>query len=149
MAVLSRSKRQIRTPIMKRVAPLSFIIAGLLALTGTLPAAAQSFPDKPVKLVVPYQPGGATDTLARAIGQQLSEMWKQPVIIDNRPGASATLGANMVAKSDPDGYTLLICDSSVYVVVPHLLAKLPYDCLLYTSDAADDLLCVDLGGRRI
>jgi tripartite-type tricarboxylate transporter receptor subunit TctC len=111
---------------MKLVASSYVLGVLLLALTGANPGLAQTFPDKPVKLVVPYQPGGATDTIARALGQQLSEKWKQPVIIVNRPGASATLGANYVAKSEPDGYTLLICDSSVYVVVPHLLA-LPYD----------------------
>lgn len=103
------------------------LLAALLSLAGPGTASAQTFPDKPVKLVVPYQPGGATDTVARVLAQQLSEKWKQPVVILNRPGASASLGAASVAKADPDGYTLLICDSSIYVVVPHLLTNFPYD----------------------
>jgi tripartite-type tricarboxylate transporter receptor subunit TctC len=106
---------------------LCALIFFFLSLAGIGSAFAQTFPDKPVKLVVPYQPGGATDTVARVLAQQLSEKWKQPVIILNRPGASASLGAAFVAKSDPDGYTLLICDSSIYVVVPHLLTNFPYD----------------------
>ena len=106
---------------------LCALVSFYLALAGIGPAFAQTFPDKPIKLVVPYQPGGATDTVARVLAQQLSEKWKQPVIILNRPGASASLGAAFVAKSDPDGYTLLICDSSIYVVVPHLLTNFPYD----------------------
>ena len=111
-----------------KIAALPYVLGVLfIALTGAAPGFAQTFPDKTVRLVVPYQPGGATDTIARVFAQGLSAKWKQPVIIINRPGASATVGANYVAKSEPDGYTLLICDSSVYVVVPHLLVHFPYD----------------------
>lgn len=105
----------------------AFIAFAVAAIGCISAAAAEDFPNKPVQIVVPYQPGGATDTVARAVAQQLSEKWGQPVIILNRPGASGAIGANLVAKSAPDGYTLLLCDSSIYVVVPHLLENFPYD----------------------
>ena len=66
--------------------------------------AAQDFPTKPVKIVVPFTAGSATDILARTVGQKLNEMWNQPVVIENRPGAGGTIGAGAVAKSPPDGY---------------------------------------------
>lgn len=111
---------------MKRIKILVALAAAAL-MTGTQPSAAQTFPDRLVKLVVPYQPGGATDAIARSLGKFLSEKWKQTVLIDNRPGASGILGANAVAKAEPDGYTLLVCDSSIFVVVPHLFSNMPYD----------------------
>jgi tripartite-type tricarboxylate transporter receptor subunit TctC len=104
-----------------------YAAAFLFALGLSGASLAQSFPTKPVWLVVPYPPGGATDQIARALAQALSEKWKQPVIIDNRSGASATIGAASVAKAKPDGYTLLISDSSVFVMVPHLLEQVPFD----------------------
>src|SRR3954447_12397797 len=73
-----------------------------------LPADAQNYPNRPVHIVVPFTAGSATDTLARTVGQKLSEMNGQPVIIDNRPGAGGTIGAGFVAKAAPDGYTLLV-----------------------------------------
>jgi tripartite-type tricarboxylate transporter receptor subunit TctC len=109
--------------VMLRAAALGCAVLAL-GIPGTF---AQNFPDKPVKLVVPYQPGGATDAIARALGKHLSDKWKQPVIIDNRPGASGVLGASAVVNAEPDGHTLLICDSSVFVVVPHLMASMSYD----------------------
>ena len=71
-------------------------------------AGAQGYPNKPVKLIVPFTAGSATDILARTIGQKLTEMWGQSVIVDNRPGAGGTIGAAIAAKSAPDGYTLLV-----------------------------------------
>lgn len=90
-------------------------------------APAQAFPSRPVKIVVPTSPGGATDSFSRAIAQRLAEGWGQPVVVENRPGANQIIGADYVAKSAPDGYTLLVSDASSFVMNPHLYKKLPYD----------------------
>ena len=90
---------------------------------------AQQFPDRPVKIIVPYTAGGGTDVVARALAQQLYELWKQPVVVENKPGAGASLGADFVAKSTPDGYTLLFSDLSPFVINPHIYDKLPFDPL--------------------
>ena len=71
-------------------------------------AVAQSYPNKSIRIIVPYPPGGATDVMARLIGQKLNESWQQVVVVDNRPGASGTVGSEIVAKSAADGYTLLM-----------------------------------------
>src|ERR1700682_4091653 len=96
------------------------------AMLWPLLAAAQSYPSKPVHVVVPFTAGSATDILARTFGQKLSEMWKQPVIVDNHPGAGGTIGAALVAKSAPDGYTLLV-HSAAQAYNPSIYASLPYD----------------------
>jgi tripartite-type tricarboxylate transporter receptor subunit TctC len=114
---------------MKSLARALYAAAFLLGAGLSGASLAQSFPNRPVTLLVPYPAGGATDQIARALGQALSEKWKQPVIIDNRSGASATIGAAAVVKAKPDGYTLLISDSSVFVMVPHLLEQVPFDVL--------------------
>jgi tripartite-type tricarboxylate transporter receptor subunit TctC len=101
----------------------------LLLIAVSLAAGAQSFPSKPVKFIVPASPGGVTDLLARTFGQRLSEMWGQPVIVENRPGAGQIIGSDAVAKSAGDGYTMLVTDSSSIVINPHLYRKLPYDPL--------------------
>jgi len=103
-----------------------------LALAATaafaLPGWAQdAWPAKPVKLVVPFPPGGGTDLVARAMGQKLAERLGQPVVIDNKPGASTIIGTDAVAKAAPDGYTLLLSGSTSYSVNAALRAKLPYD----------------------
>jgi tripartite-type tricarboxylate transporter receptor subunit TctC len=103
-------------------------VAFLLALLAA-PAQAQNFPDRIVRIVVPYTPGGATDAVARALAQQLAELWKQPVVVENKPGAGASLGAELVAKSTPDGHTLLFSDSSPFVINPHIYDKLPFNPL--------------------
>ena len=87
---------------------------------------AQDYPVKPVRLIVPFPPGGPLDIAGRLIGQQLSEAWKQPVIVENRPGG--TLGPESVVKAAPDGYTLLIISSSPLLTLPHM-QKVPYDVL--------------------
>ena len=79
--------------------------------------------------MVPFPPGGPLDISARAIGQKLTEAWKQPVIIDNRPGAGGNIGADNVAKSAPDGYSILMGAVSTHAINPHLYAKMPYDAL--------------------
>ena len=106
----------------------SLLVAVMLA---ALPwtAHAQQYPDRPVKVVVPYTPGGATDAVGRALAQQLSDLWKQPVIVENKAGAGASLGADFVAKSAADGYTLLFSDSSPFVINPHIYDNLPFDPL--------------------
>jgi tripartite-type tricarboxylate transporter receptor subunit TctC len=91
-----------------------------------LQVAAQGYPNKPVKMVVGFAPGGGTDILARIVGQKLSETWGQPVVIENRPGASATIGANVVAQAPPDGYTLSMGQLTPNAIAPALM-KLPYD----------------------
>ena len=89
---------------------------------------AGDYPSKPIRIVVPYPPGGFNDTLARMLGQKLTDKWKQPVIVDNRPGGGGTIGTNLAAKSAPDGYTLLIV-SFAFTVNPALYASLPYDTI--------------------
>jgi tripartite-type tricarboxylate transporter receptor subunit TctC len=88
---------------------------------------AQTYPTKPVTIVVPFPPGGTTDVLARTIAQKLSDTWKQPVIVDNRAGGGGIIGSEYVAKSPPDGYTLLVGTVSTHAVASSLYAKLPYD----------------------
>jgi tripartite-type tricarboxylate transporter receptor subunit TctC len=100
-----------------------------LALAWATTAAAQNYPDRPVKVIVPYTAGGGTDTVGRAISQRLAEKWGQPVVIENRPGAGTTIGTDAVAKATPDGYTLLFSDSSSFVINPHMYDKLPFDPL--------------------
>jgi tripartite-type tricarboxylate transporter receptor subunit TctC len=106
------------------------VIAVLLAvgLFSQQTALAQ-YPTKPVHVVVPYAAGGAVDSFARVLTEQLSKMWGQQVAVDNRPGASTMIGAEHVAKSPPDGYTLLLTAELTLVTVPHLYEKIPYDAL--------------------
>jgi tripartite-type tricarboxylate transporter receptor subunit TctC len=89
-------------------------------------ALGQGYPSKPVKVIVPFTAGSATDILARTYGQKLSEMWKQPVVVENHPGAGGTIGAGLVAKAAPDGYTLLV-HSAAQAYNPSIYASLPYD----------------------
>ena len=91
-------------------------------------AGAQTYPAKPVRMLVPFPPGGGTDYTARLIGQKLSEMWGQPVVIENRPGASTTIASEMVARAAPDGYTLIM-GSTNHTINPSLYMKLPYDTI--------------------
>jgi tripartite-type tricarboxylate transporter receptor subunit TctC len=90
-------------------------------------AAAQSWPTKPVKLVVPFTAGGSTDTVARIIAEKLSQRVGQPVIVDNRAGAGGAIGSDYVAKSPADGYTYLVGTSSTMAIAPYLYTKLPYN----------------------
>ena len=98
----------------------------LMLLASPLVATAQSFPNKAIRMIVPYAPGGATDVLARPIAQKLSEHVGQPVIVENRPGANATIGADAVAKSPPDGHTFFL-GSIVHYMVPFFTKNVPYD----------------------
>ena len=87
----------------------------------------QTYPVKPVKLVVPYAPGGPTDGIGRAVAQKLSVLWSQQVIVDNRPGANANIGAEVVARAPADGYTLLMGTGSTHGINPAIYSKLPFD----------------------
>ena len=98
----------------------------LLLLLAASTAMAQGFPQRPVRIIVPYPPGSGTDIVARILGQKLSEGWGQQVIVDNRPGAGAIIGVDAVAKAAPDGYTIGIADTGPLAINPALYAKLPY-----------------------
>jgi tripartite-type tricarboxylate transporter receptor subunit TctC len=91
--------------------------------------AAQTYPIKPLRLISPYAPGGGSDTLARTVGSKLAESWGQPVVVENRPGAGGSIGAEAAAKATPDGYTLLVTPSAVLTINPHLYSHLRYDPL--------------------
>jgi tripartite-type tricarboxylate transporter receptor subunit TctC len=90
-------------------------------------AHAQSYPSKPIRIVVPYAPGGTTDIVGRQVGQRMSELLGQPVIVENRTGANTAIGADAVAKSAPDGYTVLFTNDATFVLNPVLFPKLTYD----------------------
>jgi len=100
----------------------------LLALFGLGPAAAQPYPSTAVKVIVPYGPGGGTDSIARALGERLAKKWNQPVVIENRPGAEAVVGTEAIARSAPDGYALGFIAPG-HTLNPSTRAKLPYDTL--------------------
>jgi tripartite-type tricarboxylate transporter receptor subunit TctC len=115
-------------------------LAALALAQTALAQGAKTFPDKTVKVIVGYSPGGLPDTIARLIGQKLSESWGQQFIVENKPGANGILGADAVAKAAPDGYTLLMTDNSTHAILPFLYTKLPYD-------ADRDLIPVSLTAR--
>jgi len=88
---------------------------------------AQTYPAKPVRVIVPFSPGGATDIVTRLVGQKLNEMWGQTVVVDNRAGASGNIGAELAARSAPDGYTLFMTSGSIVAANQHMFKKLPYN----------------------
>ena len=110
---------------MKRHAPLAAVLAAMLL--AALPAQAQQYPNKPIRIIVPYAAGGTSDILARQIGPKLTEVWNQPVVIENRAGANGNVGAEFVAKSAPDGYTLLLTDLGGLVISASVYPKLPFN----------------------
>jgi tripartite-type tricarboxylate transporter receptor subunit TctC len=106
------------------------LTVGALALAATLtsPAAwAQAWPAKPIRIIVPYTPGGSSDIIARAISQPLSEALKQPVVVENKPGANGNTGTELVAKSPADGYTMVLCDVGALAITPSVYLKLGFD----------------------
>ncbi len=110
-------------------------IAAVMLAAGALPALAQGYPNKPVHVIITFPPGTGTDIVARTVTQKLSEFWGQPVLAENRSGAGGSIGAALVARAAPDGYTLLV-DSNAHVVTPAIYAKLPYDTLKDFVDIA-------------
>jgi tripartite-type tricarboxylate transporter receptor subunit TctC len=107
---------------------LPWLLGVLLAASGGLAvAAAENYPSKPIRLIVPYPPGGGNDTLARMFGAKLVEAWQQQVIVDNRPGAGTTLGASIAARAVADGHTLLLSSIATHAIAPNLYAQPGYD----------------------
>ena len=104
----------------------ALVIATGLAL-GAMNGNAQSYPAKPIRLVVPFPAGGATDIFARVLSQKMGDKLGQSVVVENRPGAGGTIGSDLAAKATPDGYTLLLATSSTHAIGPALNAKMPYD----------------------
>ncbi len=107
----------------------AFLVAlSLLSLMpGALGAEPEGFPERPVRLIVPYPPGGTADLLARVIAQRLSDSWGTTVVVDNRGGASGNIATEMVARAEPDGYTLLLCNAPVLAINPALYKSVPFD----------------------
>jgi len=102
------------------------LVGALLLALSCSTQAAEPYPDKPIRLIVPFSPGGSIDLVARTVAPKLSAQLGQPVLIDNRPGASGNIGMDLVAKSKADGYTLLV-SANVFAANPHMFAKLPFD----------------------
>src|SRR5262245_37607604 len=113
-------------PVGRRIMWLRLMLAlGLLGVSAAT-AAAQDFPTRQVRIIVPQSPGGVTDVIARALAQRLAEAWGQPVVVENKAGANYQIGALAVAKAEPDGYTLLVM-SEAFAINPLLSSKLGYD----------------------
>jgi tripartite-type tricarboxylate transporter receptor subunit TctC len=102
-----------------------FVLAALGLAAGS--AYSQSYPNKPIRLILSFPPGGGTDLLGRTVSQRLAERWGQPVVVDNRPGANGIIGARAAMTADPDGYTLYVGSSDHMILVPNLFDNLPYD----------------------
>src|SRR4051794_13015448 len=96
------------------------------ASAATQVASAQTFPAKPVRFVVPFAPGGASDIVARAVGAKLGDVWGQTIVIDNRAGGSGMIGSELVARAAPDGYVLLVAEPT-FAITPGLFSKAPFD----------------------
>ena len=110
-----------------RCGPAALLVGLSLAVGWPAWVSAQAFPSRPVRWIVPYAPGGNTDMIARVVGARLADGLGQPVLVENRPGAATLLGSEFVAKSAPDGYTILLATSTTLAINPHLYRKLPYD----------------------
>jgi tripartite-type tricarboxylate transporter receptor subunit TctC len=111
----------------RSVPAFAFTLALALSAVAQAPAFAQAYPNRSVTLVVPFPPGGGTDTGGRILAEQLSKRWGQTVVVDNKGGAAGMIGAEMVAKAKPDGYTLLLGNIGTQAINPALYPKLPYD----------------------
>ena len=115
--------------MMVKMIPVALRVLLLALAWACIPLHAQTFPSRPVRIVVPFPPGGTSDILARSIGQKLAEEWGQPVLTDNRPGAAGNIASENVAKSKPDGYTLYINTVGTHAINPAIYAKLAFDPL--------------------
>ena len=103
------------------------LIAAACLLAASTAFAADVYPVRPVRIIVPFAPGGATDIVARLVGQKLNEGWGQPVVVDNRAGAGGNIGGDIAAKSNPDGYTLFMTSGSIVTANQHMYAKMPFN----------------------
>ncbi|MBK6803801.1 MAG: tripartite tricarboxylate transporter substrate binding protein [Betaproteobacteria bacterium] len=112
---------------MNRRTLLAALAASLAAAVPTAALAQTAFPTRPIRIVVPFPPGGTTDILARAAAQKMAEAWKEQAVVDNRPGAGGNIGAELVAKAPPDGYTMLMGTVGTHSINASLYAKMPYD----------------------
>ncbi len=115
---------------------LNFWLAGAVLTLGVAPAIAQSYPDKPIKLVVPYPAGTATDIFGRQLTQKLAEQLGQPIVVDNRGGAGGIIGTELVANAPPDGYTIVLATAQTHAVNKSLYPKLPYDPIAHFAPIA-------------
>ena len=114
---------------MKKLLMTLYIAVGLATGLGAAPARADDYPTKPVRLIVPFAPGGVTDTGARVVAERLAARLGQQVVVDNRPGASGNIGTQMAAAAAPDGYTLVVGFDGTLVINPHVYPKVPFDTL--------------------
>lgn len=105
---------------------LGIAVVGLVSVAGSAPALAQGYPAKPVRLIVPFSPGGPADAIARTLGSKLAEQWNQPVVVDNRTGAGGNIAADLAAKAAPDGHTVVLVATS-HAINATLFTKLPFD----------------------
>ncbi len=119
------------TPPIPSQRRLLLAAGGALGLSAAIPgvgfAQAPAFPARPLRIVVPYTPGGTNDVIARVLGQKLQEMWSQPVVVENKPGAAGNIGAAEVSKAAPDGYTLLLTNINIVSMNPGLIERMPFD----------------------
>ena len=122
-----RNKGRSRNPVFCAI--LCGALAGSLLVEVSEACAADGYPSKPIRIVCPFPPGGGLDFVSRTLGEKLAERWRQPVVVDNRPGASGSIGAGIVAKAAPDGYTVLLASSSTMAVNP-ALQRLPYQAVI-------------------
>src|SRR5881628_2975956 len=130
-------ERTRNTPLEEKVVLRSAVLTTVLALVASQAAFAQdpstgsgqAFPSRPLRLVVPFAAGGVTDTSARAVADRLGARLGQPVVVENRPGASGNIGTEQVARSAPDGHTLVLGFDGTMVINPHVFAKIPFDTL--------------------
>src|SRR5436305_5848691 len=107
-------------------AGMTRVVAGMTVFLAASLAFAQTYPSKPIRIVVPYPPGGFNDTLGRTLAAKFQEAWNQPAVVENKPGGNTLIGADYVAKSPPDGYTLLVV-AFPFAVTPSLIRNMPYD----------------------
>jgi tripartite-type tricarboxylate transporter receptor subunit TctC len=111
----------------RKALALTSAVLGLAAIAPGI--GAQQWPSKPVTVIVPFPPGGSTDTLARSLTPKLQEELGQPFVVDNKPGATGTIGAGIVKRAEPDGHTLFVSSLGPFVIAPHLIKSVPYDAL--------------------
>ena len=111
--------------IVPAIAP-AIVAAGLLPLCGS-PTAAQTYPERAIRIVAPFPAGGLVDVLARAVGEEMAKGLGQPVIVENKPGAGGNIGAELVSKAEPDGYTLMMTSPGIQSINQFLYKSMPYD----------------------